>query len=682
MNAAPISVNLAASGNSGGGAIGQATKTSTLPAFAQVMAQKQMEAGAPKETAAATSGAGNANAANGSADAAARKSSDSGPVNAKSPASGNAEAAKKSDAKGKSSSGTGAGKSAAQDLAQDPAQSAAQVAAIPGVMNGAAPWVGGTAVMIPVEQAGNEAASTATTDAAPSDATGVKAGTTNATPADGSVTRQQGPATSELTNPIAMDVKNVPVSVLSAPVVPTTATESSAASAPATEAASGATTTPATASSEVQKNPQMPVAVPTVTNVLEPTTLINAASQVSAAVQSLPAAGNDPAAQTPAASSGNSTANATAVATSEAKPGDSGAAAAAVMPAATAESGATSTQTAPKNLGKRSLQEILRGAAELAGKEAQSGARVSVNAVQDVVGVATGKRVGSGSEAQAAAAPVVGAKNESPASAKAEPVTPDVVEAPEKSGTAKSGSSINGNSSVEATGSGNSGSVGSVGDSKDPGVGADPNAVHGAMSAAQNDPSNFAGGAANAVAAPVAIAGKDLANAMPVKAGDAATNGAPAAPDADDAAVPPNESRVVNVAQLTGDQGHSQVRIAMQADQLGQVELRATVHGQLVGAAITVEKKEAHAVMAAEMPSLQQALEGRQLRVGEVVLMQGAMHSTAGDAGNAAAEQQRRGQAGTTYQQVESETMYEAGAGMSFESSGIFDDSGRLSVRA
>jgi hypothetical protein len=82
------------------------------------------------------------------------------------------------------------------------------------------------------------------------------------------------------------------------------------------------------------------------------------------------------------------------------------------------------------------------------------------------------------------------------------------------------------------------------------------------------------------------------------------------------------------------------------------------------------------------MPSLQQALEARQLRVGEVVLMQGAMHSTAGDAGNTAAEQQRRGQAGTTYQQAGNETTYEAGAGTNLEGSGIFDDFGGLSVRA
>jgi flagellar hook-length control protein FliK len=229
---------------------------------------------------------------------------------------------------------------------------------------------------------------------------------------------------------------------------------------------------------------------------------------------------------------------------------------------------------------------------------------------------------------------------------------------------------------------GNGSSAGSVGEGKDSGVGTDPNAVHGAITAAQNDPGNLAANVANAVPAPVSMAGKDSTNAMAVKAGDGSSNGAPAAPDADDAAPPPNESRVVNVAQLAGDQGHSQVRIAMQADQLGQVELRATLHGQQVGAAITVEKKEAHAAMAAEMPSLQQALEERQLRVGEVTLMQGALHSTAGDAGNAAAEQQRRGQAGTSYQQVENETMVEVGMMTIFDSSGIFDESGRLSVRA
>jgi hypothetical protein len=669
MNAAPISVNLAACGNAGGGVIGQATRASTLPAFAQVMAQKQAEASAPKDTAAATSGAENTNAANGSADAAAQKSSDNGPVNAKSPARGNAETAKKSDAKEKSSSGAGAGKSAAQTAAQVPPQNAAQVPAIPGGLNGAAPWVGGAAAVIPVEQVVNAAVSTATTGAATTDATGVKGETT------------KGTGTSDLTNPIAPDFKNLPASVLSALVVPTTAAQSSAASAPATEAASGGTTTPATASSEDQKNPQMPVAAATVVTAAESTSSINAANLMAGvAVQSLPAAGNEPAAQNAAASSGDSQASATATAASEPKAGDLDATAAAALPAT--DSTATSAQAAPKNQGKRSVQEILRGAAALAVNETQAAARAGVNPVKDVVGTFKGKSSGNGSGTETAGAPVVGAKNESPVSVKPEPVTPEVAEALEKPGTAKAGSNIKGNSSADENGNGNSGSAGSVGDSKDSEAGAASNAVHGAMSAGQNDPSNLAAGTANAVAVPVAISGKDSANAMPVKAGDASNNAAPAAPDADDAAPSPNESHRVNMAQLAGDQGHSQVRIAMQADQLGQVELHATVHGQLVGAAITVEKKEAHAAMAAEMPSLQQALEDRQLRVGEVVLMQGALHSTAGDAGNAAAEQQRRGQAGTTYQQVENETMYEASAGTIFEGNGIFDDSGRLSVRA
>jgi flagellar hook-length control protein FliK len=267
---------------------------------------------------------------------------------------------------------------------------------------------------------------------------------------------------------------------------------------------------------------------------------------------------------------------------------------------------------------------------------------------------------------------------------KPEPVTQEVAAAPDKPASAKSRNNIKGNSSADVSVSGNSigNSAGSTGNDKDFGVSADPPAAHSAMPAGQNDPVSLATGAVNAVPAPAGTLDKDSTSVSPVKAGGASITGAAAMPDADDAVPPLNESRVVNVAQMGGDQGHSQVRIAMQSDQLGQVELHATVRGQQVGAAITVEKKEAHAAMAAEMPSLQQALEDRQLRVGEVVLMQGAMHSTTGDAGNAAAEQQRRGQAGTTYQQLENETMYEAGGGTSFESSGIFDDSGRLSVRA
>jgi flagellar hook-length control protein FliK len=200
----------------------------------------------------------------------------------------------------------------------------------------------------------------------------------------------------------------------------------------------------------------------------------------------------------------------------------------------------------------------------------------------------------------------------------------------------------------------------------------------------QNDPANpstIAVSTSPAIAVTAASKDAPMANKA---SGQSPQDLASSTLDPDDSHPQSIESKVVNVAQLSGNDAHSEVRIAMQADQLGQVELHATVNGQQVGAAITVEKKEAHAAMAVELPSLQQALEERQLRVSEVVLTQSTLHSTAGDAGNPgnALAEQRRNQAGMQYQQHETESQYGTTPGAILESPGIFDNSGRLSVRA
>ena len=183
---------------------------------------------------------------------------------------------------------------------------------------------------------------------------------------------------------------------------------------------------------------------------------------------------------------------------------------------------------------------------------------------------------------------------------------------------------------------------------------------------------------------PMPATGKDSGSvAKPAATADAEnSNAAPS--DASDVKPQTLDSKLVNMAQLTGNNSHSEVRIAMQADQLGQVELHATLNGQQVGAAIIVEKKEAHVAMAVELPSLQQALEDKHLRVSEVILTQSTLHSTAGDAGNGgnAPAEQRRGQAGTQYRQAGQDSRYVSTPSGILESTGVFDDHGRLSVRA
>src|SRR5262249_45650012 len=105
------------------------------------------------------------------------------------------------------------------------------------------------------------------------------------------------------------------------------------------------------------------------------------------------------------------------------------------------------------------------------------------------------------------------------------------------------------------------------------------------------------------------------------------------------AAQAPEFGRMVNDAQLAQSATHSEMRIAMQTDRLGTVELRARVTGDEVGAAIAVEKRDAHAALAAELPALQQALSERHLRVEHLSLLQGGLHSSPGDSG---AQQQQQ----------------------------------------
>lgn len=142
----------------------------------------------------------------------------------------------------------------------------------------------------------------------------------------------------------------------------------------------------------------------------------------------------------------------------------------------------------------------------------------------------------------------------------------------------------------------------------------------------------------------------------------------------------------VGNAKLVQAAGHSEMRIAMDTDKLGPVELRARVVGDEIGAAITVEKRDAHAALAIELPALQQALSEKQLRVDQVTLLHGSLHSTSADAGAASREQDQRQAAHTpaTPWLPSTAGSNSSGYGISYglDSTGIFDSQGRLSVHA
>jgi flagellar hook-length control protein FliK len=140
-------------------------------------------------------------------------------------------------------------------------------------------------------------------------------------------------------------------------------------------------------------------------------------------------------------------------------------------------------------------------------------------------------------------------------------------------------------------------------------------------------------------------------------------------------------SRLVNNAQLVQAAGHSEMRIAMDSDKLGAVELRARMIGDVVGAAITVEKREAHAILAVELPALQQALSDKQLRIEQVTLLHGSFSATTGDAGASARQEERSAPQAT----MTPWSANGAGAPSIFtnaEQLNVFNAQGRLSVHA
>lgn len=146
-------------------------------------------------------------------------------------------------------------------------------------------------------------------------------------------------------------------------------------------------------------------------------------------------------------------------------------------------------------------------------------------------------------------------------------------------------------------------------------------------------------------------------------------------------------TRLVQAAHLSGRLGESEMSIALKAEALGAVELRARVTGDQVGAAITVERHDAHAMLANDLPSLHQALSDRQLRVENVTVFQGSLHSgtAAGDSGGPGQQRDMTPQrlSHTNWTSAGSSTPTETVPSIEApEAYTIFDSNGRLSVRA
>ena len=146
------------------------------------------------------------------------------------------------------------------------------------------------------------------------------------------------------------------------------------------------------------------------------------------------------------------------------------------------------------------------------------------------------------------------------------------------------------------------------------------------------------------------------------------------------------QTRLVQSANLGGNIHESELNVALREGALGAVELHARVSGDVVGASIGVERHDAHAAIASELPALHQALHERQLRVGDVSVFQGPINS-----GGAAADgraSQHRESASQRPQTAESagtqgSALPEISAfSESSDAGNVFDTNGRLSVRA
>jgi flagellar hook-length control protein FliK len=149
----------------------------------------------------------------------------------------------------------------------------------------------------------------------------------------------------------------------------------------------------------------------------------------------------------------------------------------------------------------------------------------------------------------------------------------------------------------------------------------------------------------------------------------------------------PVSAGVVSSDPIAGTPAQSEMNVALRTEGLGAVQVRAHVTGDQVGAAITIERHDAHALLSSDLPSLHQALSDRQLRVESVSLFQSSPHAGAGVGDGAGRQQnpdgtpQRSSHCGETVAPPWGATENTPASDAS-ETRSAFDSNGRLSVQA
>jgi len=95
----------------------------------------------------------------------------------------------------------------------------------------------------------------------------------------------------------------------------------------------------------------------------------------------------------------------------------------------------------------------------------------------------------------------------------------------------------------------------------------------------------------------------------------------------------PQNAPAVSAAHIVNQSGQSEMRIEMQADSLGGVELRAHIAGDQIAASIAVEHHDAQVALAMALPALHSALVEKNLRVETLTVSQGNFSSLSGGPG-------------------------------------------------
>jgi flagellar hook-length control protein FliK len=87
---------------------------------------------------------------------------------------------------------------------------------------------------------------------------------------------------------------------------------------------------------------------------------------------------------------------------------------------------------------------------------------------------------------------------------------------------------------------------------------------------------------------------------------------------------------VVNSASLMQSAGKAEMRVAMQTDTLGALQLHAVLDNGQLGASIQVVSHDAHTLLSNDLPALQQVLTDQNLRVDHLAVINSPMTSGAG----------------------------------------------------